>query len=86
MKKFSPVNNHIHVELVAEEDSSGNFQWAKPASDLVAAKVISSSNPHPFYEGDVVIVISTMIQEFEFQKIKYKLCPTSAVVGIIKEE
>lgn len=86
MKKFSPVNNHIHIELIAEEDSSGNFQWAKPTSDLVAAKVVSNSDPQPFYKGSVVIVISTMIQEFEFEKTKYKLCPTSAVVGILKEE
>jgi len=81
--KFIPENSYIHIEPIMEEEANGNFQWAKQSGDLTAAKVITSNS---FNAGDTLIVISTMIQEFEFRKNKFKVCPVSAVIGNIKED
>jgi hypothetical protein len=81
--RIVPENNYIHIEPIVEEEASGNFQWAKQSADLTACKVITG---HPFEEGETIIVISTMIQEFEFKKNKFKVCPTSAVIASIEEE
>lgn len=81
--RIVPENNYIHIEQINEEETNGNFQWAKQNGDLTAVKVI---NGYPFTAGDTLIVISTMIQEFEFRKNKFKVCPTSAVIASIIEE
>ena len=82
--KIAPENNYIQIETINEEETSGNFQWAKQSGDLTAVKVIAGQ---PFYAvGDKLIVISTMIQEFEYKKNKFKLCPTSAVIATILED
>ena len=85
--KIIPENNHIHIEVIEQEETSGNFQWAKQSGDLTAVRVLTSSVAgSSFNKGDVLIVISTMIQEFEFKKNKFKVCPTSAVIASILEE
>jgi len=82
--KIVPENDYIHIETINEEESSGNFQWTKQAADLTAVKVISGQ-PR-FSAGEKLIVISTMIQEFEYKKNKFKVCPASAVVAALLEE
>lgn len=81
--KFTPENNYIHIDPIVEEEANGNFQWAKQSGDLTAVKVI---NGDPYAPGVTLIVISTMIQEFEFKKNRFKICPTSAVIGHIEED
>lgn len=81
--RFRPENSYIQIEPIVEEEANGNFQWAKQSADLTAVKVVTGA---PFVSGDTLVVISTMIQEFEFKKNKFKICPTSAVIGYIYEE
>lgn len=81
--KFRPSTGYIHIDPITEEEVNGNFQWAKQSGDLTAVKVIYGEN---HLKDDVLVVISTMIQEFEFKKNKFKICPTSAVVGTIMGE
>jgi hypothetical protein len=70
-----------------EEEVNGNFAWAKTSGDLTAVKVLASDPKTKTYvSGDTVIVISTMIQEFEYKKNKFKICPSTAVIGQIHEE
>ena len=83
--KIIPENNYIHIDPIVEEQESGNFQWAKQSGDLTAVKVVTEVG-NTFCKGDVLIVISTMIQEFEYKKNKFKLCPTSAVIATILED
>lgn len=83
--KIIPENNYIHIEPIVEEEANGNFQWAKQSGDLTAVKVLTEVGGS-FSKGDVLIVISTMIQEFEFKKNKFKVCPTSAVIATILED
>ena len=83
--RIVPENNYIHIEPIVEEEANGNFQWAKQSGDLTAVKVLTEVGG-TFSKGDVLIVISTMIQEFEFKKNKFKVCPTSAVIASIIEE
>ena len=81
--KFLPVKGYVHIEQLNQEEVNGNFQWAKQSGDLTTVKVISGD---PYVAGDTLIVISTMIQEFEHKKNKFKICPTSAVIGYIEED
>ena len=83
--KIVPENNYIHIEPIVEEEANGNFQWAKQSGDLTAVRVLTEVGS-TFSKGDVLIVISTMIQEFEYKKNKFKVCPTSAVIASIIEE
>lgn len=83
MVNFTPASGYIHIEIAEQEEINGNFQWAKQTGDLTAVKVITGV---PYSSGDVLIVISTMIQEFEYKKTKIKICPTSAIIGQIVEE
>ena len=81
--KILPENNYIHIEPIVEEEANSNFQCAKQSGDLTAVKVVNSYSYEP---GETLIVISTMIQEFEYKKNKFKVCPTSAVIASIIEE
>ena len=83
--RIVPENNYIHIEPIVEEEANGNFQWAKQSGDLTAVKVITQVGNN-FYKGEVLIVISTIIQEFEYKKNKFKVCPTSAVIASVFEE
>lgn len=84
---FAPADGYLHVEVLKEEEANGNFAWEKPSGDLVAVKVINSDpKVRTHGNGDILLVISTMIQEFEFKKNKFKICPSTAVLGQIHEE
>ena len=86
--RIVPENDHIHIEVIEQEESKGNFQWAKQSGDLTAVRVVTANNTGNsfFDEDDVLIVISTMIQEFEYKKNKFKVCPRSAVIASVFEE
>lgn len=82
--KLIPENDYIHIEPIVEEEANGNFQWAKQSGDLTVVKVISGKPK--FDDGETLVVISTMIQDFEFKKNRFKICPVSAVIASIVEE
>lgn len=84
---FSPAEGYIHIEPVQEEEANGNFAWAKPSGDLTVVKVIlGGPKTGNYISGVKLVVISTMIQEFEFNKTKFKICPSTAVIGQMREE
>ena len=85
--EFTPAEGYIYIKTSQEEEVNGNFAWAKPSGDLTAVKVIvGDPKTKTYVSGDTVIVVSTMIQEFEFKKNKFKICPSTAVIGQIHEE
>jgi hypothetical protein len=80
---FIPYKGYVSVEVINEAEEKGNFQWEKVKSDLVAVRVLSSYDGS-IVEDKVAIVISSMIQEFEYKKNKFKLVPDSAIVGFVE--
>ena len=80
---FIPYKGYISVEIINEAEEQGSFQWEKAKSDLVAVRILSSFDGS-FVEDEIAIVISSMIQEFEYKKNKFKLVPESAVVGFVE--
>lgn len=86
--EFTPAEGYIYIkESQVEEEVNGNFAWGRPSGDLTAVKVLASDpKTRTYINGDTVIVITTMIQEFEYKKNKFKICPSTAVIGKIHEE
>ena len=83
---FIPAEGYLHIETLKEEEANGNFAWAKPSGDLTVVKVVvGGPKTGNYISGDSLVVISTMIQEFEFKKNKYKICPSTAVIGQVRE-
>jgi len=81
---FRPAPGYIHIEPLKSEEVSGNFAWDKPSGDLTTVKVICGDGSC-YFNDDVVVVISTMIQQFDYNKNKIKVCPTSAIIGKLEE-
>jgi len=78
--RFVPVADYIQIEDIAEDETGDTFQWSKRSEDLVSVRVVELHG-NKYAVGQTIIVISNMIQEFEFKKNKYRVCPMSAVVG-----
>lgn len=75
--KFTPVDGYKQIEVIKERNET-SFVWDKN-QDLVAAEIINHIDLKP----KTILVISTMIQEFEFGGEKIKIIPDSAILGYL---
>jgi hypothetical protein len=86
--KFEPHTGYYYIKILTEEDDSKKeFMWNKNPGELSAARILgaSSSNNDPFIVGKTAVVLTSMIQEFEFSKQKFLILPEQAVVGFLYE-
>ena len=87
---FKPHNGYFLVEQVSakDEQETTNFLWEKQMNgDLIAVKILNV----PFGGNDslvnrTAVVFSTMVQNFEFRKQKWKVIPENAIIGFIEEQ
>ena len=84
---FKPHTGYLHVEVVEDEENNSQFQWQKSSGDLVAVKIanVPFDGNHEILDK-TAIVFSTMIQEFEFKKNKWKVIPDNAILGFVEGE